>query len=362
MSIYIHIPFCTTICSYCDFCKRIYDKKYVDKYLLELKNEIESNYKEEVVKTIYIGGGTPTSLDLEQLNKLLTITNILNKDKNYEFTIECNVDSLDEEKIRLFNKYGINRVSIGIESFDKNNLSFLNRTCNYKEVKEKIKLLNKYSINNINVDLIYAIPCETLKVLKKDLELISKLKIKHVSTYSLIIEDNTCLKIKGIKNIDEELDYKMYNLICSYLKKHGFVHYEISNFAKKWYFSKHNLTYWNNNEYYGFGLGASGYINNVRYSNTRSLTNYLKGCYRLEEENMTKVTNKENELMLGLRKIKGVNKKEFYNKYNEKLEEKEIIKKLLKEGKLKQNKEYIYINKKYIYTSNNILVDIIGEI
>lgn len=362
MSIYVHIPFCNTICSYCDFCKRIYDKKYINKYLNELSKEISKNYKNELVKTIYIGGGTPSSLSLDELDKLFTIINIFNKDSNYEYTIECNIESLTEEKIKLFSKYGINRVSIGIESFDKNNLKFLNRTCNYKEVKNKIKLLKKNKISNINVDLIYAIPKETLKVLIKDLKLINKLKIKHVSTYSLIIENNTCLKIQGIKNIDEEIDYKMYKYIKKYLKKNNFIHYEISNFAKKGYFSKHNLTYWNNEQYYGFGLGASGYINDIRYTNTRSLTNYLKGNYIFEKEKMNKTLNKENELILGFRKIKGINKNIFYNKYNERLEEKEIIIKLLKKGLLKQNKNNIYINNKYIYTSNNILADIIGEV
>lgn len=362
MSIYIHIPFCTTICTYCDFCKRIYDKKYIDKYLEALKKEIETNYNNSLVKTIYIGGGTPSSLNIEELDKLFTIINIFKKEENYEFTIECNIESLTLEKLKLFKKNGVNRISIGVESFDKKNLLFLNRTCNYKELKEKIKLLKKNKIKNINVDLIYAIPKETLKTLKKDLKLINKLKIKHVSTYSLIIEDNTILKINKIKNINEEIDYKMYKTICKYLKKHHFIHYEISNFAKKNYQSKHNLTYWNNLEYYGFGLGASGYINNIRYTNTKSLSNYLKGNYIIEKEEMNNQINKENELMLGFRKIKGINKEQFYQKYHERIEEKEKIKELLKKGLLCQNKTNIYINNKYIYISNSILTDIIGEI
>ena len=232
----------------------------------------------------------------------------------------------------------------------------------FKEIKNKIKLLKKYGIYNINVDLIYAIPNETIKVLKKDLNLINKLKIKHVSTYSLIIEDNTYLKINNINNIDQDLDYKMYKCICKYLKRKGYIHYETSNFAKKGYESKHNLTYWNNDKYYGFGLGASGYIDNIRYTNTRSFTKYINDNYILEKEEITEKIEKENEIILGLRKINGVSKDKFYKKYNEKLEEKEIIKKLIKKGLLNENNEYICINPKYIYTSNDILVDIIGEV
>ena len=362
MSIYIHIPFCNTICSYCDFCKIIYEKKYIKKYLEALEKEIKTNYNNEIVDTIYIGGGTPSSLSIEELQKLFEIIKIFKTNKNIEFTFECNIESLDEEKIKLLSGSNVNRISIGIESFNKNNLKFLKRNSNYKEIKNKIKLLKKYGINNINVDLIYAIPNETLKVLKKDLKLINRLKIKHVSTYSLIIENNTYLKINNVKNIDQDLDFKMYNYICKYLKKHGFIHYEISNFSKKGYESKHNLTYWNNEKYYGFGLGASGYIKNVRYTNTRSFSKYINSNYVLEEEEMTKQIEKENELILGLRKLEGINKDKFLSKYNEKIEEKEIIKKLLKEGMLKENRNNIYINPKYIYTSNDILINIIGEV
>lgn len=362
MSIYIHIPFCKSICSYCDFCKMIYNKKWITDYLNTLEKEIQNNYKNEIIKTIYIGGGTPSILDIDELNKLFQILKTIKLDHNYEFTFECNIDDIDLEKLKLLYNNNVNRLSIGIESLNNQNLLFLKRNHTYKEVKDKINLIKKVGFKNINIDLMYAIPNETIDTLKKDLDLFTSLDINHISTYSLIIEDNTLLKINKINNIDEDTDYEMYNYICDYLKNKGFNHYEISNFAKDGYESKHNLVYWNNLNYYGFGLGASGFINNIRYDNTKSLTNYLKGNYRSNERKMTIKENIENELILGFRKIKGINKKDFYDKYNIKLEDNLIIKKLLKENKLIENKSNMYINPEYIYTSNEILINFIGEV
>ena len=357
-SAYIHIPFCKDICSYCDFCKMYYKSDWVDNYLEELEKEIKLNYKGEILNTIYIGGGTPTSLSESQLERLFIILSNLNKD-NFEYTIEANVESLNIEKIKLFKKYGINRVSLGIQSIVDDNIKFLNRHHDKNMVIDCIKLLKEHGFNNINVDLIYGLPNQTIDVLKQDIDFILSLDINHVSTYSLIIEENTKLAINKVKNIDEELDYQMYKYICDRLNN-DFIHYEISNFAKTGFESKHNLTYWNNECYYGFGLGASGYINNIRYDNTRSLSSYLKGNHRINIDKLDLNTKIENEFILGLRKIKGINKDIFYQKYNIKLENIEIVKKLLKEKKLIDDKENIFINEKYIYVSNSILIEFIG--
>lgn len=361
MSIYIHIPFCKTICSYCDFCKLINNKKWVIKYLQELKKEVLKYYKGEIVETIYIGGGTPSSLDKEDLKELFEIIKIIKKNKDYEFTFECNIDDLTKEKLELLYQNDVNRLSIGIQSFNKQNLKLLNRNHNYNTVKEKIELACIIGFKNINVDLIYAIPNQSIDDLKEDLDLFTSLNINHISTYSLIIEPNTKLYIDNIKNIDEELDYKMYEYINEYLNKKNFNHYEISNFAKNGYESNHNLVYWNNENYYGFGLGASGYINNLRYDNTKSLNKYLNGHYRLNEHKLEKKEIIENEFILGFRKTKGINKQDFYNKYQIKLEENQMIKKLIEEGKLIDNNENIYIDPKKIYISNDILINFIGE-
>ena len=355
-SIYIHIPFCSSICSYCDFAKIYYNKLFTMGYLKELEKEIKNNYNNDVLKTIYIGGGTPSSLDLEELEYLFNILDSLIKDTNYEYTIECNVENLTEEKIKLFKKYGINRVSIGVQTFNEKYLKFLNRHHSRDDVINIINLLKKYNINNINVDLIYALPGQTLEELDADLEEFIKLDIPHISTYSLIIEPNTILYNNEIKNIDEELDFKMYEKIINKLNNYN--HYEVSNFAKPGYESKHNLTYWNNNEYYGFGVGASGYINGIRYDNTRSINNYLKGTRMVQKEYIDFNTKLENEFILGFRKISGINKKEFYNKYHFEIKNIEIINELIKKGLLTETDDNIYI--KNIYTSNNVLVEFLG--
>ena len=192
-----------------------------------------------------------------------------------------------------------------------------------------------------------------------DIDEFLKLDITHISTYSLIIEPNTKLYINNVKNIDDNLDYEMYKLICNKLKDNGYNHYEISNFSKVGYESKHNLTYWNNDNYYGFGMGASGYIDNVRYDNTRNINKYLNGEYVKESHTLDLNETIENEFILGLRKIKGINKETFKNKYNKDIKEIEIVNKLIKENKLLEDEKNIYINKDYIYVSNDILVEFI---
>lgn len=359
-SCYIHIPFCKSICTYCDFCKLYYNHDWVDKYLLALEEEIKLNYKGEQLSTIYIGGGTPTSLDEEQLERLFTLIDKLNKSNDLEYTIETNVEMLNEKKIKLFKKYGVNRVSIGLESVLEKNIKFLGRHHTKELVLECIDSLKRNGIDNINVDLIYALKDQTLSDLKEDLDFIINLDVKHISTYSLMIEPNTKLGIQKIEPIDEEVDYKMYNYICESLKNAGFIHYEISNFAKEGFESRHNLTYWNNEEYYGFGLGVSGYIDEVRYDNTRSLNSYLSGSYRLNEEKILFNTKIENAFILGFRKIKGINKLFFQNKYGLNINDIDIVKKLLDEKKLIDDGENIFIAPDYVYVSNSILVDFIG--
>ncbi len=357
-SVYIHIPFCKTICSYCDFCKRFYEEELAKKYLDALEKEISSRYKNEVISTLYIGGGTPNSLSDTLLEKLLNILSKIILNKEYEYTIECNIELLTKGQIKLFEKYGINRVSLGVQTFNEKYLSFLNRHHSKKEVFEKVNMLKEEGITNINVDFIYAIPGETLSEVESDIELFKKLDIPHISTYSLIIEDHTILKNNDTKYIDEDLDRNMYELIIS--KLDSFKHYETSNFAKEGFKSKHNLTYWNNENYYGFGLGASGYINNTRYDNARSMSKYLSGSYIELEENLSINETIENEFILGFRKIDGININTFKKKYNVDVLSIDIVDKLIKEGKLKADGDNLSISDEYIYTANSILIEFLG--
>lgn len=355
VSVYIHIPFCNSICTYCDFPKLYHDINWVNNYLDSLKTEINSKYKNEHIKTIYIGGGTPSSLSNDELNKLFNIIKIFNIDKQ-EFTFECNIENINEELLKLLKLNKVNRLSIGIETLNDKYLKFLGRKYNEEDIINNIGLAKQY-FNNISVDLMYAFPNQTLDELEDDINKILSLNVNHISTYSLIIEPHTIIYNKGIKNIDSEIDADMYELIENKLKDYN--HYEISNFGKKGYESKHNLTYWDNDHYYGFGLGASGYIDNIRYTNTRNMVEYIKGNYILEKDIINIEEDIQNEFILGLRKLDGINKDTFNKKYKQNINDIEIVKKLIRENKLIDNGKYISIRKDLIYISNSILVEFI---
>lgn len=354
-SVYLHIPFCQTICSYCDFCKIYYNEKLADQYLIFLEKEITKRYKKDLIETLYIGGGTPSSLNIKQLNKLLDIIKIFNLSDNCEITFECNVENIDEDKLNLLYKNKINRLSFGVQTFNSKHLKFLERKHTSTQIEKIVGQAKKVGFQSINVDLMYGFENQTKDELKKDLEFILSLNINHISTYSLIIEPNTKLYIKRQKNIDEDLDYEMYKLIKLTLEKTGFSNYELSNYSLKGFESKHNLTYWNNDYYYGFGLGASGYVEDERYTNTKNIQKYLSGEFLFQTEKMSLKTSMENEMILGLRKIKGVNVNEFKEKFKKDIFDVFEIESLIKDQKLIFKNNQIYINKKYLYVSNNIL-------
>ena len=351
-SVYIHIPFCSNICAYCDFCKLFYTKKWIKPYLKSLEKEIISKYKGDVIETIYIGGGTPSCLSLDELKILFDIIDIFKTDLK-EFTFECNIEDINEELLEFLKNTNVNRLSIGLESTKKSNLEYLGRKYSI-DFRNKIELACKY-FDNINVDLIYALKTESLKDLEDDLDFLISMNIKHISTYSLIIEEHT--KFRNEKNIDEDLDYEMYKLINGKLSNYH--HYEVSNFCLKGYESKHNLVYWNNDRYYGFGLGASGFIDDIRYDNNKNILEYINGKYLKEYEKLEKYEDMQNEMILGLRKLDGVSKKKFYLKYGKKIEDVFDIKELLNSKKLIDDGEYIYISLDYIYLSNEILINFV---
>ncbi len=358
-SVYIHIPFCKSICSYCDFCKMLYHGPWVIPYLNALVEEIKDKYDGEEIKTMYIGGGTPSSLEMKDLKYLFEIINHFNLAPDLEFTFECNLNDINEELLEFLKENRVNRLSIGVESLNPKKLAFMERNHTFEDYESKMKLMRKMGFDNINVDFMYGIPKESIKDMKKDLDKILKLNPDHISTYSLIVEDNTKVGISGVLPIPEELDASMYEYICEKLELKNYEHYEVSNFALKGKKSKHNLNYWDNNEYYGFGLGASGYIHGVRYENTRSLTNYLKGEFLLKEEVLSKEDKMYNELMLGFRKMEGISLKEFFRKYEVNMQEVFDLKEVLEEEELIVDGEYIYVNPEYIYVMNEILIKIL---
>ncbi len=358
-AVYIHIPFCKTICSYCDFCKTFYHETWVKKYLECLKNEMEDIYTNEEIESIYIGGGTPSCLPIKYLNRLFTILKIFNTKKLKEFTFECNLNDINEELLKALKENGVNRLSIGIESFDAEKLKYMGRSHMYEEAEEKIALCRSLGFNNINIDFIYGFAFETIKNLKKDLMLMLKLNPDHISTYSLMIEDNTLLKINNHESATEEEDALMYQTICKILEKKKYIHYEVSNFALKNKESTHNLRYWQNKEYFGFGLSASGYIDKIRYTNTKSLTKYLKNEYTGEKELLTNQDIRDNHLMLGFRLTNGINLEEFERIYKVKMEDVYPTKPLVKNGDLMIKKGNIFINPDKLYIMNEILIKMI---
>ena len=228
-SVYIHIPFCKSICSYCDFCKLFYHGPWVTQYLNSLLLEIQDKYMDEEIETLYIGGGTPSALSIKDLKYLFEIIEKFKLSDNLEFTFECNLNDINEELLNFLKDNRVNRLSIGIESFNEDKLAFMERSHTYEEAENAISLARSIGFDNINIDLMYGIPGESLKDLKKDIELFLKLDPDHISTYSLIVEDNTKISNAGVVPISEELDASMYELICDKLDNKKYVHYEVSN-------------------------------------------------------------------------------------------------------------------------------------
>ena len=341
-SLYIHIPFCTHLCEYCDFTKMFYLRPFVNKYIKFLVKEID-NLKNQKFKTIYIGGGTPSSLSVTNLTILLAS---LQKHlrNNYEFTIEVNVENLTKKKLEIFKQYGINRISIGVQTFNDQLLKSINRHHTARQIKYWIKQIKKMGFNNINIDLIYGLPNQTLELFKNDLKEAISLDINHISSYSLTVSKGTMFYNKGVKEVDEDTSRMYYDALYSYLTKHGFKRYEVSNFAKNKAYSKHNLTYWNDENYIGLGLGAHGYVNNVRYQNTANINDYLKGNTIQYKEELSNNNILEEFLMLNLRKYNGFLISDFNKNFGDIKSHKiyKTIKELEQEKMLKVTNYRIY--------------------
>lgn len=308
-SLYIHIPYCKRICSYCDFCKKNYDFSECLLFILDLIKSLKNNNKK--YKTIYIGGGTPTCLDNKLLELLLkSVSSHL--DENYEFTIEANPENLTKEKLKLLKKYSVNRLSIGVQTFDEKILKILNREVT--DVPSIVQNAHKY-VKNINLDLIYGMEFSSFETLKNDLEIAIKLPINHISLYSLIINPHTILFNQGIKEMDDDLLREQYDFIRTFLIKNGFVHYEVSNFAKPGFESKHNIVYWKNEPYDAYGPGASGYNNIYRYKYTNNVLDYINNKTLVEKIKIDENDAFEYEILLGLRLSEGLDLEKINHKY-----------------------------------------------
>ena len=319
-ALYIHIPFCEHICKYCDFTKLFYFSKFEKPYLEALKKEILSKVKNKVF-TLYFGGGTPTALSDEGFEDILKFASSY-LEKDYEFTVEANVENLTESKLDIMKRCGVNRLSIGVQSTCNALLKEIGRCHTFEDAQKIIKLAKSIGFSNINIDLIYGFKNESLNDVKKDLEEFIKLDIDHISIYSLIVEKGSMFYNQKYPAQNEEDSRKYYEYIVKYLRENGYERYEISNFARNSKYSRHNLTYWHNEEYYGCGLGASGYVDGVRYENTKSLPEYLKGNYISSTEKVDEKLLEEYYLITNLRLEQGFSKRDYKKLFNVEFEEK----------------------------------------
>ena len=319
IGLYIHIPFCAHKCDYCDFTSFSNCNDKIETYINQLINEIKMEHLEQyIIKTLYIGGGTPSYIDSKYITKILKLINIKNAD---EVTIEVNPGTVTEEKLNDYLKSGINRLSIGLQSTDNNILKEISRIHTYEDFLSTYNLARRVGFSNINIDLMIGLPNQTVSDVKKSLYEIIKLNPEHISVYSLILEEGTILdnKVKAglLKLPEEKEERKMYWNVKQILEESGYIHYEISNFAKLGFESKHNSDCWNQKEYIGLGLAAHSYLNKKRYSNTSDLTEYLRDIKnnRKIHENQNQEDMQKEFMLLGLRKIQGVNIQEFKNKF-----------------------------------------------
>jgi oxygen-independent coproporphyrinogen III oxidase len=306
--LYVHIPFCEHICFYCDFAKRVAkNREMIDEYLTYLKQEFDQlPDTEKSFDTIYIGGGTPSMLDLNQLTTVFEMFKGLNP---VEYTIEVNPESYSHDKGLLFKQYGINRVSLGVQSFEPSILAYIGRKHTNDQVIDTIVDLNRLGIENISIDLIFAIPGQTMASIEHDLDMVSSLPIKHISYYSLILEEKTVfyhqyLK-KQFRKTDIDLEADMYEYILKRLNHLGFTQYEISNFTKGEHASKHNQLYWSMDPYIGIGAGAHGFDGHTRYQNHRLLPNYYE-TFRQSSFVESPSQFLSDTLIFGLRRLVGL--------------------------------------------------------
>lgn len=343
-AVYIHIPFCSHLCYYCNFNKVLIQGQPVQEYLTALLKEIKLTLAQNPnteIGTIYIGGGTPSALTVPQLDYLMTGLNELLPIHGQEFTFEANPnDLLGQEKLALLRQAGVNRLSIGVQSFNDAVLQKIGRTHTAAEAKQAVYNAKSAGFDNLSIDLIYRLPGQDTVDFKNSLMQALALDIPHYATYSLILEQRTVfynLMRRGKLHLpSQDMEADMYQLAMDMFAEHGVEQYEISNFAKPGFQSQHNLVYWHNEHYFGFGAGASGYLGNTRYQNFGPIQQYLKPLEQaqlpiLTTENITVDQQIEEQMFLGLRLNAGVSKARFKQRFGRQIKEvyPEVIAKLL---------------------------------
>lgn len=365
IGVYVHIPFCKQKCYYCDFISYCNKDNLIEDYVKAVKKEIRMQNIQSQITTVYIGGGTPSYIDSKYIVEIIDEIKKKNLSKRPEITIEVNPGTVTKEKLKDYKKCGINRLSIGLQSAKDEILKEIGRIHNFEQFLETYQMARKVGFKNINVDLILGIPNQRIKDLKYSLEKIIELQPEHISVYSLIVEDGTPIANKIEKGElelpDEDTERNMYWYVKNTLELNGYIHYEISNFAKKGRESKHNKNCWNQNQYFGFGVAAHSYRDITRYSNTEKIEEYIKNVMteRLDRNRIIHEIQKEYDaekeyMLLGLRKIVGVNISEFKLKFGDNpiyLFRNEL-KKLTDEGLIIVDEDFIRLTNKGIDLAN----------
>ncbi|MFA1738752.1 radical SAM family heme chaperone HemW [Lysinibacillus fusiformis] len=376
--VYIHIPFCHQICNYCDFNKFYFKNQPVDEYIEALGKEMALATQKNPesfrhIETIFLGGGTPTALSPQQLDKLLTLIHTyIPMNSVTEFTSEANPDELSSEKLQVLFDGGVNRLSMGVQSFDQGLLQKIGRTHSNEHVYETINLAKKIGFQNISIDLMYGLPGQSMVQWKNSLEKALALDLPHFSAYSLIVEPKTIFYnqyAKGKLHLPtEDLEADMYDVLMQQMELHGLQQYEISNFAKPGYHSEHNKIYWDNDEYAGFGAGAHGYLAGIRYSNHGPLKKYMETVLAGEipivhEHGVSQAEKREEQMFLGLRKTEGVKHKI----YEEKLKipivahYDSVLKELVSKGLLEHDDVGVRLTRKGRFVGNEVFQQFLLE-
>lgn len=367
-SAYIHIPFCEHICYYCDFNKVFIEGQPVDEYIEALLKEARLSLIQnpvEMMETVYVGGGTPTSLDAKQLDRLLSGLREILPYNGGEFTVEVNPGDLSADKLDVMKNYGVNRLSMGVQTFDDRLLKKIGRKHTAQDVYDTIQLLEEKDFQNVTIDLIYALPGQSLESFRDTVKRALALDLPHYALYSLILENQTMfmnwVRRGKMQLPEQEVEAQMYAETIEAMEKAGRMQYEISNFAKPGFESQHNLVYWNNQNYFGFGAGASGYLGKRRYKNRGPIQHYLRSLNEdqlpmLEEEYLSEKEQIEEEMFLGLRKILGVDKATFEARFGQSITSiyKAVIEELKQQKLIVETESSLRLTKTGLFRGNDV--------
>ena len=368
-ALYIHVPFCKQKCLYCDFPSFANSEGLMKDYIRALSIEIRKLGNKKI-STIFIGGGTPTYLNLETLKILKKSLEELNLSKEIEFTIEGNPGTFTREKLKLLKEMGVNRLSIGLQAVQDELLKKLGRIHDYNTFLNSYNMARDMGFNNINIDLMFGLPGQNIEMWRHTLEIVINLNPEHLSCYSLILEKGTpFFNLYNEEDLpDEDIVSEMYSIVKEFLSEKGYLQYEISNFSRKGLECKHNLVYWNLKNYIGVGSGAHSYYNGIRYRNEINVKKYIEaiadaGSAVVESHNNTPEDNMEEFMFLGLRKIKGISIEEFRQRFKKNIFSVygDVIKKFNSKGMMTLEKDRLYLSSRGIEISNYILSDFIIE-